>query len=120
LRLDGPKLRTGLVPERLVMGLCVRRLQPHPPFGVFNRPPQRLAPLRELLELEAHPMVPLLFRQELSRSRLRDARERRMAAGHPRARAAPPSADEEPRRQTAPPPPAVRPHAAADARRPPH
>src|SRR5206468_569258 len=117
LRLDGPKLRTGLVPERLVVGLCVRRLQPHPPFGVFNRPPQRLAPLRELLELEAHPMVPLLFRQELSRSRLRDARERRMDAGHPGVCAAPPSDDEERRRQTDQPARDVRAHDVAEARR---
>ena len=39
LRVDRPEFRTGLVADALVMGLRVRRLEPHAPLGVFDRPP---------------------------------------------------------------------------------
>jgi len=44
-------------------GSCVRGLHPHPAFGVLDRAPQALSFLRELLQLQADAMVPLLFRR---------------------------------------------------------
>src|SRR5256712_13251305 len=85
----------GFVAGARVGAWGLRLLEPRPPLGFFGRPPQRFALLGELLELEAHPMVSLVFGQELARPWFRDPRERRVDAGHPGIRASPPSEREE-------------------------
>src|SRR5438034_818276 len=75
LRLDRLQLHAGAVPDLFVMSPCARGLHPHPPFGVLDRAPQALPFLRELLQLQADAMVPLLFGQQLARPRFREEHE---------------------------------------------
>src|SRR5437899_1072544 len=117
LRLDRLQLHARAVPDLLIMGPCARGLHPHPPFGVFDRAPQALAFLRELLQFQADAMVPLLFGQQLARPRFRDAREGRVESRHPGICTPPPAKDEEARRQSDQAARDVRSHDVAEARR---
>src|SRR3989442_15781582 len=100
LGLEGLKPRPRLGPDGLVVRLCLRRLEAHPPLRVLDRPSEGFPSLREFLELHPDPMVSLLLRQKLARSRFRKPRERGMDAGHPRIRAAPPPQAEQRHRQS--------------------